>query len=103
VVCLAEWFVGADLWDFFTRGKHFLQTEQVTVDALTVGNPCGVLQRRAIALLNSVTVCILLNGVRIQDCSTRRGALTVSQGFNMVSAHALLSLLALLITSVLQS
>ena len=43
MVRLAEGLVGIDLWDFFTRDKHLLETEQVTVDTLSVSSPGRVL------------------------------------------------------------
>jgi hypothetical protein len=60
MVRLAEGLVGIDLWDFFTRREHLLETKQVTVDTLTIGSPCRVLdvssngpleQRSAVGIL----------------------------------------------------
>ena len=60
MVRLAEGFIGVDLWYFFAGGEHLFETEQVTVDTLTVGSPGGVLhmssdspleQRSAVGIL----------------------------------------------------
>ena len=44
MIRLAEGLVGVDFWDFFTRGEHPLETEQVTIDTLAVGSPGRVLR-----------------------------------------------------------
>ena len=43
VAGLVEGLVGVDLWDFFARGEHLLETEQVVVDTLTIASPGRVL------------------------------------------------------------
>ena len=51
MVGLTKRLVVVDLWDFFTRGEHPLETEQVTVDTLTISSPGGVLHMTSGGLL----------------------------------------------------
>jgi len=103
MVRLAEGLVGVDLRDFFTRREHLLETEQVTVNTLPVSGPRRVLDVSSYGPLEQCGAVDVLVKLRKQDLLGQDATLTVSLGSNIASAHALLSLLALLITSVLPS